>query len=129
MPEIDAKRFATALVCDVQFRNDMGDGTVITGIIADFVYEDNSTSVSNANVHLTYGQTADLYSNDKCVKRISVGISATRPNGDLESSNGADPQAPAGKCWVHTIWILQPTRAVSPDEVKAGKPIKLELVR
>ena len=55
------QRLTASQVCDVQFINHMQDGTAIIGVLADFTYDDNSTSgAENSSLYLRYNESTHL---------------------------------------------------------------------
>lgn len=113
--------------CQIDFTNDMNDGSYISGILATFAYEDNSQSTSNnPNVNIQYGGTQSLYSNDKCVERITIAMALRRPDGSVQVLPGDSGPAPTDKCYTHTGWTAAPARMISLEE---GKELQLRSVR
>jgi hypothetical protein len=113
--------------CQVDFTNDMNDGSYISGIVAMFTYVDNTQSTSNnPNVNIQYGGVQSLYSNDKCVTRIGIDMALRRPDGTVQILPGDSGPVPADKCFIHEGWTAAPATQISMEE---GKKLHLRSVR
>ena len=75
------------IVCRVDCANEMNDGTLMTGFVVTFNYEDGTTSKANAQGPWGQGGGASVYSLDKCVKWNKIQIGARRPSGIVEVIN------------------------------------------
>jgi hypothetical protein len=94
-------------ICRVDFYNQLKDGTVLVGIRADFLYSDGSDAPAiNPNANIGDGGGASLYSQNKCVKRIDVIMTADRPSGQQEVYTASSGNAPQGECLVHQGFSL-----------------------
>lgn len=108
------------IVCRVDCANEMNDGTLMTGFVVTFNYEDGTTSKANAQGPWGQGGGASVYSLDKCVKWNKIQIGARRPSGIVEVINGqSQTQAPPGKCKTVEGWALRPARLVSEEHLQA----------
>jgi|ERR1017187_3206387 hypothetical protein len=128
MTKVEASHAAlldqTGYTCQVDFYNELTDGSFISGIVASFTYEDGSHSVANdPNAHI--GPQESLYSADKCVVRIMISMAVRRPDGTVQILNGDSGPAPAGKCWIHEGWGAVPASLVAKGEAKKSSPIQL----
>jgi hypothetical protein len=109
-------------VCAVDFWNHMNDGTVVTGVRADFLYSDNSqSSSSNPNANIGYSGAVTVYSDNKCVKRVDVIMMARRPSGAEEAHGGHGDPAPQGRCKIHSGFGLEPEKMVAEGETRATR--------
>lgn len=98
-------------VCQVDFYNHLDDGSVVVGVLANFRYQDGTTSQSNdPGANLGYNGATSLYSEDKCVKSISAMLSVRRPSNELNVLQGSEPPAPANKCYVRSAFGAEPAR-------------------
>jgi hypothetical protein len=126
----DLKARLAGYVCDVQFVNHMDDGTTIIGVTADFTYADGSTdALNNPNLSVKYNESTDLYSANKCVKKSSVAVATKRPDGTIEVKEGRDPDEPAGKCRIRSVWVIAPAPSIDEAKLHTGGPLPIDLMR
>jgi len=117
-------------ICRVDFHNQVNDGTVLVGIRADFLYSDGSDAPAiNPNANIGDGGVASLYSQNKCVKRVDVVMTADRPSGQHEVHTASSGNAPQNECLVHEGFGLMPAPTIKEKQALTLKDRPIVVLR
>ncbi len=119
---------SNSFTCQVDFTNLMTDGSYISGIVAQFTYEDHSQSTSNnPNVDIQYNQIASLYSEDKCVTDIVGTMAVRRPDGSVQIVSSDSGPAPVDKCIINEEFGVEPSAHIAKEDrgKRMPRPIRV----